>query len=463
MYIHLLQFQELPRNVFKIIYTDDNINIVKDIHTTYYNVKDVYTYETIENKDYNKIFELLEKYKNNGNFYYCNNIGSLEKLIEISDSFFECLENINPKNILLGFDIDSVLEIISKHFYNDILDKERYINQYSLDNLKEFNEDTHEIYIEEDFIKCIKKSTTPISQSCKVYKLFVKDKTLCICEKQNEVKYIPTELFFGRIAELTSNEIEPFSSVSSMAEEIVSNDTKVYYNVNSLNRTIEELEKEREEELSKPTTMQTYEETEAEIEEEEESNDEEIISLVNNKILDKKIIVYGRETIERTKNVNYLPEIETVSEYVVVDLDAIKNLLEIKHKNNPNITQYIIEKDITKINDFLYGDKAPTNTCLDTNIKDACLDVDIKDMVHRFISDEYIKKVGSKIYSNVLYREFTEYLMRVSPRHSMFVNKNNFTPILKQLNYKTKRDSNGIYWIDLERTKKNNIHIQYLN
>ena len=39
--------------------------------------------------------------------------------------------------------------------------------------------------------------------------------------------------------------------------------------------------------------------------------------------------------------------------------------------------------------------------------------------------------------------------MTTSPTNIVYFNKNNFTPLLKKSNYKTKRDGSGIYWVDI--------------
>jgi hypothetical protein len=150
-------------------------------------------------------------------------------------------------------------------------------------------------------------------------------------------------------------------------------------------------------------------------------------------------------------------EIETMAEYIVPELDTVKDLLKMKLKDVDKLTYDIIEKNIIKINEFLYADESRQIIHTSDNKTEQMLK-----LVRDFMVKNCIKKNGSKIYSSSLYTKFTEYLMLTSPTDNVYFNKNNFTPIVKQLNYKTKRDSVGIYWTDVEYKDSNIVDELYL-
>lgn len=187
-----------------------------------------------------------------------------------------------------------------------------------------------------------------------------------------------------------------------------------------------------------------------EVENTDENTNKKVIALCENMLLGSRKIIIDDEIIAALIEKEYMKEISIISEYIVPNYDIVKELLNIKIRNEKGeLTIDKVENIILKINDFLEDDynKIKTNN----NKKD------MMETVRLFTNNYCIRKVGSKIYSSELYDYFMDYLRKNDPQQSIYINRNNFTPIMKQLNFKTKRDKSGIYWIDLEYTNKNEI------
>ncbi len=185
-----------------------------------------------------------------------------------------------------------------------------------------------------------------------------------------------------------------------------------------------------------------------EVENTDETTNKKVIALCENMLLGSRKIIIDDEIIIALIEKEYMKEIRIISEYIIPNYDIVKELLNIKIRNEKGeLTIDKVENIILKINDFLEDDynKIKTNN----NKKD------MMETVRIFTNNYCIRKVGSKIYSSELYDYFTDYLRKNDPQQLIYINRNNFTPIMKQLNFRTKRDKSGIYWVDLEYTNKN--------
>ncbi len=256
--------------------------------------------------------------------------------------------------------------------------------------------------------------------------------------------------------------VEPYNSGDENMEPISSNYTRDYINNDKIKMTMEEIEKEREKELKVPTTLKSADENvnfESNIEEDEvkiiekvirtvEDDKSGILLFVKNNVLEKSMILTNDDQINCIKEVPIFPEIEYIIEYIIPDIEEVSKLLDIKLKNIDNLTLDIIDKNIMKINEFLYSDETK-NITANSNKYSRMLS-----LVRDFMVKNCIRKKGSKVYSTQLYLKFYDNLLLNAPQDVVYFNKNNFTPLLKKLNYKTKRDRDGVYWLDLEFKEK---------
>ena len=76
MYIHLLSFEELPNDVYKVILTKDDQNSIKNIHQIFYTIKNINTYklENINSEIFTNILEFMSSYNRHKHFIYCYNL-----------------------------------------------------------------------------------------------------------------------------------------------------------------------------------------------------------------------------------------------------------------------------------------------------------------------------------------------------------------------------------------------------
>ncbi len=383
------------------------------------------------------------------------------------------------------------VSIIDSHIYlSESYDKFIELNdQPNYDNLFE-NLNDHEINTMSDYksIENINLKSTPINPIRNLEKI----KRKYINTNENILSNLKKEVLSSDMRGLAEikdqytniskhcviypdneSEIEAYNNHDYNTESIISKTISYNFNSNEF-KSLEKIQEQRNDidALYKiPTTIEKintivnseyklYDENELEepVDQVIEDNiSENVILFINNTILDKYNIIYDNKIIEKIKNCKYLSEIETTAEYVIPELDTVRELLEIKLKNVDKLTYEIIEKNIIKINDFLYGDN-------NVHPKRIINTVDNKSeqmigLVRDFLVKNCVRKIGSKIYSNHLFNKFAEYLMTSSPTNIVYFNKNNFTPFVKNLNYKTKRDSNGIYWVDMCYMGFDNVNI----
>lgn len=538
MYIHLLQIDELPDNIYKIILTNETIDDVIKYNEIFYNIKNVHTYEIddIRLDVFNHFMELMTLYQNrHKHFILINNLNKFEKLVQNMDDLNDLLEGITNDDPLKLSKKESkrIFEIL-KFFIKESDKQHLFINLESLNNLKEFDEDKHKLYLDDNSTIHCYNDDFDVNDD-KLYYVTIIDEQIYI--SSNPEQYIqidsderykkPAELIEKMIdtseikkkstnisdlkpdgfpCEILSSDIRSLNDTKDIFQKIADqtvkfnvSDDELYpgfddkdYNEESIiskhidfyrddakPKSFEELIKQRDEELEKPTSIKHYDNNDQyidcasgskysslfdaygihnELEKEEEINDDEddkeenIILFVKNNVLEKNKIIYNKNDMEKIKKCKYLYEIEIIAEYVVPEINAVKELLEIKLKNIDNLTYDVIEKNIIKINEFLYGDDViQSKRIINTNDSKSTL---MLVLVRDFLVKNCVRKKGSKIYSNNLFNKFCEFLMVTSPPNIVYFNKNNFTPLVKKLNYKNKRDSNGIYWIDIDYQHK---------
>ncbi len=551
MYIHLLQFQNLPDYIYKVILTNDDSDVVKKIHELFYTVMNVYTFEIDDIKPelFSHILELAHSYDNHKYFIYCHDLNSFEKMIYNVEQLDEFLDNISTKKTPLTLtkkESKKIYEII-KFFIDESSKEHLFISEKSLYNLKNYDDNIHEIYLDDNStIYCVDqqdkqefeekliyvtvldghiylseskekfiqiddtqfddeifghlnarelsamidskdvttKRSTPICNTTRDQSIVDSAIKRMLCDETRK-EILPTDIRglsavqsqFTAIAKnyvkydnFVEADIEPYNQHDAQGEPIISKNVCYDHKIGNESNKYEELKKNREDRdylFKIPTTIQGTNEKvnpeyklyddiikESFINEEpieqiidDDNNDGNIILFMKNSILDKNIISYDSDEIDIIKNCKYISEIETVAEYVVPELDAVRGLLEIKLKKIDKLTFNIVEKIIMKINEFLYGDDVKQSRRI-MNTSDNKSEQMIS-LVRDFLLKNCIRKVGSKIYSNELFNKFSEYLMGTSPTNIVYFNKNNFTPLIKKFNYKTKRDGLGIYWMNM--------------
>ena len=134
-----------------------------------------------------------------------------------------------------------------------------------------------------------------------------------------------------------------------------------------------------------------------------------ILLFVKNNILDKNLMFTDKKETEYIKNSHIFPEIEFITEYVVPDIKQVKDLLEIKLKNIENLTLEIIDKNIMKINDFLYSDEIKSITHNNNRYTHMLA------IVRNFLIKKCIRKKNSKTYSTKLFTAFYDHLLETTP------------------------------------------------
>jgi hypothetical protein len=551
MYIHLIKINELPENVYKIIYTDIDAEKIETMHKMFYKIDNVFTYN-IANVDQKIILngmELFKMYKMKS-FIHCYDLEKFEQMWKTVEQMDDCLDyiNIEPSSLKLTKLESAKIYDILKYFINVSEKKNLFMSNSSLKNLKNFDENIHKIYLDDNStIVCqqndielnsvnVGNSISPIDHE-KVWWAYCQppfqlkhisheNNIQSNVIQQNDIQHIEENFFVTILDEhiylsksldefielgnsnlktdllpeemstlLDSlngvepikilndaqislrndtngkngmcniyttvdekNSVEPYNSGDENVESVVSNYSHNYYSNNKIGLTLEEIEKEREKELTEPTTLKTVDENvnyESTIVENEEKIIEEMIESINNvqsglllfiknNILEKNLIITELEKIKCVKESTIFPEMEYIIEYIIPDIEQVSKLLDIKLKNVETLTLDIIDKNIMKINEFLYGDDK--RSIITNSDKYSHM----LSLVRDFMIKNCIRKRDSKVYSTQLYSKFYENLLLTTPSESVYFNKNNFTPLVKKMNYQTKRDSNGVYWIDLE-------------
>lgn len=509
MYIHLIKINELPENVYKIIYTDIDAEKIETMHKMFYKIDNVFTYN-IENIDQKIILngmELFKMYKMKS-FIHCYDLEKFEQMWKIVEQMDDCLDyiNIEPSSLKLTKLESGKIYDILKYFINVSEKKNLFMSNSSLKNLKIFDENTHKIYLDDNStIVCQQNDIQPnnIQHIEENFFVTILDEHIYLSKSLDEfielgnsnlktdllpeemstlldslngvepIKILNDEQIFlrndtndkngtnGMCNIYTTvdekNSVEPYISGDENVESVVSNYSHNYINNVKPGLTLEEIEKESEKELIEPTTLEKMYENvnyESTIVENEEKIIEEMIESINNvqsglllfiknNILEKNLIITESEKIKCVKESTIFPEMEYIIEYIIPDIEQVSKLLDIKLKNVENLTLDIIEKNIMKINEFLYGDDK--RSIITNNDKYSHM----LSIVRNFMIKNCIRKKNSKVYSTQLYNKFYEHLLLI-PSESVYFNKNNFTPLVKKMNYQTKRDSNGVYWVDLE-------------
>lgn len=375
---------------------------------------------------------------------------------------------------------EEIIEENTQLYYITILDQHIYLSE-SKDNFIEIEGDKQYDDIFKDLTSRelnMLIDSKPNMRSTKISNIldetnFLPGKIFNIGTKKNQNQFLLPDPGDKYICSELNHNIEAFDHCIDNIESIIS-DPIVFNGTHPYkNKTMDELTEERNKELLKPTTIkhidkkidqrykiqnddgqeeEDYEEIiEEEIQENNSENNSEnnlennTILFTKNNVIDKNIIIYDIKQINDIKQSKYLSEIEMMAEYIVPELDAVKELLKIKFKNIDKMTFDVIEKNIMKINEFLYADDNKQII----NAYDIDKSSQMLGLVRDFLSKNCVRKLGSKVYSTYLYDKFVEYLMLTSPCDAVYFNKNNFTPLVKKLNYKTKRDSSGIYWTNV--------------
>lgn len=439
MYIHLLRLNELPDNVYKLIRTTDPIEIVKNIHKNFYDINDDNFFKDSVTFDKSVSVKMLYFIKN---FFECH---KSQDFIYCKDfnSFINILDNLNSLEINLNnlYTIPQSYDIQpkNKNSTKNITQKKSTNNYVPQTLVKKVPEQKSNVISFMDEIEYYELKDKPINNFEEIV-----DENL---EKDIEKKLEEKEKLnnnYQLFLEQREKELEDIKKGKKKVDKLNNVDEKF---VDDWETTLHKkpIQKMKSEFYS---LLEDETEEEPDLAENEEPIYDDMILFVNNSVLNNNKVIYDKLAIEQIKNCTYLPEIEVVCQYAVPELDAVKDILDIKISQYKNkISHNIIERLIKKINELLYGDDEDKPVLIKN--KNTQNDNMLKE-VRNFLKDCCIRSTGRKIYSKDLYSRFHEYCMHNEPSILIFFNKNNFTPLVKKFNYRTRRDRNGIYWLDID-------------
>ena len=179
-----------------------------------------------------------------------------------------------------------------------------------------------------------------------------------------------------------------------------------------------------------------------------------IITLIKNKLLDKYTYIEGKS--KSLINREYMKEILLDTEMYLpigaMNKEIVREILVKKLDKCEKLNTNVFNTIVTNIQTFINDDTGEELIVVGPND----IEVRKKSIVSKFVNKECIRCEGSKIYSNALFENFMEYLIRKKPTMKVYFNKNNFTPLVKLNGYETKRDKYGIYWKNMKLLNDNN-------
>jgi hypothetical protein len=218
MYIHLLKFEELPDNIYKIILTSDDIDTTKTIHEIFYTIENVFTYnvDDLQYDTFTNFLELMSNYKNNKNFIYCYDIDKFEQLTKCILELDENIEYVSTENTPLKLtrkDSKKIYNII-KYFIEESNKEHLFISPDSLKNLKNFDEKLYKIYLDDNSsIHCIDIDKDIEIVEGPTYYITILDKHIYLSESKDNFIEIDGNISpnnLDRFKNLTSKEINMY-------------------------------------------------------------------------------------------------------------------------------------------------------------------------------------------------------------------------------------------------------------
>lgn len=490
MYIHLINIKDLNPEVYKIVITNDDVDTVKKIHEIFYKINDIKTFDVNENivSHFELIKNLFEKYSHN--FYYFYNLDKFSNFLEKLNDTSVVLNDIitNEHSLSNRFNFNSEENNSLYDLFNYFLSKSEIISisESNINNIQSYleNPDNYNVFLDKDKklhfeISYPDSDTESDSDSNSEldfeYNIcFDGNNNICIADTKRINDFIIIKEYQKKSTNIEDiiphkDEFLKFHSdailaldlpkVQTIRDEVwmEKNDDNYMikaYNAHDNMTTNEVMPYESENTFGTITMLTNNEQNDNldDLDDKEEHKNESIVLFIEIEIFDKNIIIYDDKNIEMIKNCNYLGEIKIISEYILTEPECFKKILKIKLEQIDNkITLESFEKIIKDI-EILLSDNDKT-LLEDLSIKNIVRKIDLETMneiVKQYLLSECIKKKGSKIYSKDLYGNFCDYILWKNPSFNIHFNKNNFTPIVKKLGYKTKRDKNGIYWVDVE-------------
>lgn len=96
MFLHLLEFEGVQQNLYKIVLSNETSNVVKNNHNSIYTVKEVHTYDVngLDPATNSEWQEFLSDYNNHKYFVRCQDISTLTNIIEGINNKYNAVEDI---------------------------------------------------------------------------------------------------------------------------------------------------------------------------------------------------------------------------------------------------------------------------------------------------------------------------------------------------------------------------------
>lgn len=443
-----MRFAELP-GMLKIFLSDDDETVVKKIHESLY--KNGISFYKCDKFNYSReLFENVIK--------SCRpHLNTFIKLLDFNEFNFDLFKYMDEfeKCKMKMFDngISHIANTETKKIFSNIIQDHKcsclYIYENMLTQLEKINAPNFQLRLinanDNKFLVELTNVNLKGIATGNLLKFLNDIESFVIVSDEQEKNSINDALIDTLIPTTTVAIVEPTFSLRNRFYECIDNISAFDKNDNKYASIIEE----------HPTSDQITDDTA----DDTADNNQKNIIFVENAMTHNKTIETDQLIIDYINNKSYLKEFHVISEYCVPNYDVVKDLLLIK-LNKLKGTELTVEKIdniIMRLNEFL--DENDTNSYTDQlfGLRHGIPNVIINGkrnekmlgLVRKFVNDCCTKSIGAKVYSSDLYNSFFEYLSKNSPLDIMFFNRNNFTPYMKQLNYKSKRDKSGIFWIDI--------------
>lgn len=188
------------------------------------------------------------------------------------------------------------------------------------------------------------------------------------------------------------------------------------------------------------------------------------VALVFNSLLNVHTVIYDRNVIDNIIYSSNFCEYVVVSEYLIQNESVIKQMISAKIRKSKEMSESVMDQIIRDVENFMNND----NDFDDSEIEKIDMfllrrnntqrtQVVLENIVRKFLKRSCIVKRGERVRSSDLFYNFTNYLKDKYYKAAIFINKNEFTPIVKKCGYHTKRFQDGVYWMDMTlKTKKDN-------
>lgn len=189
--------------------------------------------------------------------------------------------------------------------------------------------------------------------------------------------------------------------------------------------------------------------------EESETIPRRVLALVNNKLMNKGIVYFEDDEVKWIDH-QYFNEFLLINKFLVNDDDLLLSIimkkLEQYERKGKKLTNDSLGKLINKTVDFLdenddeYDQKAEQNVSTDIFFNNSMPNLEI---INKFIKITCAHVNGSKVLAKDLFNKFSDYIYENRLTMMSNINKSTFTKVLKK-HYTYKRYSSGMYWVDMK-------------